>query len=432
LAKDVLNDDWVGTPVFLSENGFTSHKKTIHEDAMFKCEEERYEFDLNIEANLSVINLLEPIAKKIQLMPPEEKANFKLLPGLGGFSTTIYKRVIKKIYDNERGLEVIEALHHNPSVAVPIVLKRLKQKDEEWRRAQREWNKVWREIDYKNFAKALDHQGINFKVTDRKAIVQKYLVNEIEVLHHEQKEKKSNLANRYQFDFIFKNKEIFKDAHQILANFVETSATISTAEEEKIKSLLVEFVPSFFVLPNLKDPAEAAPTETGAMDVDTTEAVEQKPDVAMDVDMNGDSAAANQNNKKRSSHTLYSNNLLYAFFRLYQMLYSRLLRMKELSDELGDKKTRSEVKNQVALELGLRKDTGLSKILNILGPILTESDRYTQLLKDINLFVNNEMDAGDFEDRTRELFWTAGYSIFTVDKLVQAIVKQVKIDNLIC
>lgn len=123
-------------PVFLSENGFTSHKKTIHEDAMFKCEEERYEFDLNIESNLSVIQLLEPIAKKLHLMPLEDRASFKLLPGLGGYSTVIYKRVIKKVYDNDRGAEVIEALHQNPSVAVPIVLKRLKQKDEEWKRSQ--------------------------------------------------------------------------------------------------------------------------------------------------------------------------------------------------------------------------------------------------------------------------------------------------------
>lgn len=56
---------------------------------------------------------------------------------------------------------------------------------------------------------------------------------------------------------------------------------------------------------------------------------------------------------------------------------------------------------------------------------MTEADRFNQLLKDINLFVNNEMDSNDFEDRTRELFWTSGYVIFTVDKLVQAIVKQV-------
>jgi paired amphipathic helix protein Sin3a len=84
LAQDVLNDDWVSTPVFVSESGFISHKKTPHEEAMYKCEEERYEFDLNIEANLSVINLLEPIAKKIVLMDSEERATFKLPPGLGG------------------------------------------------------------------------------------------------------------------------------------------------------------------------------------------------------------------------------------------------------------------------------------------------------------------------------------------------------------
>ena len=54
---------------------------------MYRCEEERYEFDLNIESNLSVISLLEPIARKIELMPTEEKAQFKLPPGLGGIKS---------------------------------------------------------------------------------------------------------------------------------------------------------------------------------------------------------------------------------------------------------------------------------------------------------------------------------------------------------
>jgi paired amphipathic helix protein Sin3a len=103
---------------------------------MFKCEEERYEFDLNIEANLHVISILQPIAAKISNMPPEERSKFKLEPGLGGHSVAIYQRMIKKIYDNERGLEVIDALHQSPSIAVPVVLKRLKQKDEEWKRSQ--------------------------------------------------------------------------------------------------------------------------------------------------------------------------------------------------------------------------------------------------------------------------------------------------------
>ena len=114
-----------------------AHKKNQHEEALYRCEEERYEFDLNIEANKSVIQRLEPLAKRISEMDPEEARNFKLPDGLGdGLSKTIYKRVIKKVYDKERGMEVIDSLHEHPAVAVPIVLKRLKQKDEEWRRNQ--------------------------------------------------------------------------------------------------------------------------------------------------------------------------------------------------------------------------------------------------------------------------------------------------------
>jgi paired amphipathic helix protein Sin3a len=103
---------------------------------MYKCEEERYEFDLNIEANLDTIALLEPWMKKLDAMSIEEKAKFRLPRDLGGFSTSIFQRMIKKIYDRERGLEVIEAVFTNPAIALPIVMKRLKQKDEEWKRSQ--------------------------------------------------------------------------------------------------------------------------------------------------------------------------------------------------------------------------------------------------------------------------------------------------------
>ena len=61
---------------------------------------------------------------------------------------------------------------------------------------------------------------------------------------------------------------------------------------------------------------------------------------------------------------------------------------------------------------------------------MTEKDRFSELLKDINLFAANEIDASDFEDKVRELFWTAGYVIFTVDKLIQTLVKQVHLFQL--
>lgn len=103
---------------------------------MHRCEEERYDYNMNIEANLNVIALLEPIARRIETMSPEEKTNFRLRPGLGGQSITIYERIIKKVYDKERGTEIIELLYTNPAQVVPIVLRRLKQKDEAWKRAQ--------------------------------------------------------------------------------------------------------------------------------------------------------------------------------------------------------------------------------------------------------------------------------------------------------
>jgi paired amphipathic helix protein Sin3a len=127
----------VSHPIWASEDdGFVASKKSQYEEAMHRCEEERYDYNMNIEANLNVIALLAPIAHRIETMSQEERASFKLRPGLGGQSITIYERIIKKVYDKERGTEIIELLYSNPSQVVPILLKRLKQKDEEWKRAQ--------------------------------------------------------------------------------------------------------------------------------------------------------------------------------------------------------------------------------------------------------------------------------------------------------
>jgi paired amphipathic helix protein Sin3a len=56
----------------------------------------------------------------------------------------------------------------------------------------------------------------------------------------------------------------------------------------------------------------------------------------------------------------------------------------------------------------------------------TEADRYAELRKLIHSFLLNEMDSSDFEDKVRSMYWTNGYVIFTIDKLVQAIAKQLQ------
>lgn len=64
-------------------------------------------------------------------------------------------------------------------------LRRLKAKEEEWREAQQGFNKIWREQYEKAYLKSLDHQAVNFKQNDTKALRSKSLLNEIESVYDE-------------------------------------------------------------------------------------------------------------------------------------------------------------------------------------------------------------------------------------------------------
>ena len=137
LCREVLNDDWASHPTWASEDsGFVAHRKNAFEEALHRIEEERHDYDFNIEACTRTIQLLEPIVQQIQVMSDEDRATFTLPPGIGGQSEAIYKRVIKKIYGREQGELIINEMFSRPTVVVPIVLGRLKQKSEEWKGGQ--------------------------------------------------------------------------------------------------------------------------------------------------------------------------------------------------------------------------------------------------------------------------------------------------------
>lgn len=134
LCQRVLNDEWVSHPTWASEDsGFIAHRKNTFEDAIHRIEEERHDYDFNIEACLRTIQLIEPIVQQLGHMTDEERMAYVLPPGIGGQSETIYQRVIKKIYDRRVGQDVINEMFRWPSRVLPIVLARLKQKVEEWK-----------------------------------------------------------------------------------------------------------------------------------------------------------------------------------------------------------------------------------------------------------------------------------------------------------
>lgn len=287
LCWEVLNDEWVSVMSLGTEEVFLAHRKNVFEEALHRTEEERHEYDYHIEANLRTIALLEPIATKIASMEPEDRMTFRLKPGLGGQSKSIYQRVIKKVYGKDLGREVIQALHENPCVSVPIVLARLKQKDEEWKRALREWNRVWREVDAKNFYRSLDvsgwsrhsahsvttpltnalhlvsllaprqHQGIAFKAQDKRYIASKALVHEIETLRRTQMQKQiaapPNLrppAATYQLAFPISDENVLFDSLKLFLSYLDRAPGYHTMpERDRIEAFLRSLTSLVFAIP---------------------------------------------------------------------------------------------------------------------------------------------------------------------------------------
>lgn len=102
------------------------------------------------------------------------------------------------------------------------------------------------------------------------------------------------------------------------------------------------------------------------------------------------------------------------------MLYSRLLELK-INGPLSPNQSRFSDPNPIAIEFGFHSDAwdDLDK------EVEEAKSRYPPLLELCKRIIEQDQDSSQFEDAVRHLYGTKGYKIYTVDKLIQAIVKQV-------
>ncbi|KAI6251425.1 Paired amphipathic helix protein pst1 [Erysiphe necator] len=251
MCNQVLNDDWASHPTWASEDsGFVAHRKNTFEESLHRIEEERHDYDFNIEANAKVIQLLEPIGQSILSMEPEERANFRMPIGAGGQSQALYRRVLKKIYQ-ESGPQVCADLFKDPCAVLPIVLARLKQKDEEWRFTQREWEKVWASQTASLYLKSLDHMGIQVKTKDKREYSAKYLVDSIKTKYEEQRRARStqSINPKAQFTWEFNDTSVILDILRFMILYVANASQHNFPERRRIIEFLEKFVPTFFGIP---------------------------------------------------------------------------------------------------------------------------------------------------------------------------------------
>jgi len=431
-CDELLNDDYHSHPSATAEDGgnFNPSKPTNpYQEALFKCEDERYEFSRHIEVNMHAIQTLQPLSKQLSEMPEESRSSFRIPENF--FTNKIWIFAIKKLYDKDRGQEVVEAIHSHPSLAIPLVLKRLVQKDEEWRRSLREWNKVWAECERVNYDRAHDYH-LGAGSIGVAGMTSKKLISEIEGLARVQKGDAARVGvGRYQYEFIFRDPNVQADVRRIVVHSVEASVDDSDLVEMKRK------VNSFMRVLFGRFLRNRGEEEVGSDVFD--DFIMQSSKSSEDMEIDEDSSSINMNRERRrelfasigssseitsdnevigvkGSHAFYTNSSIFVLFRLYQMFYSRLARMKAMSKDLAENPP--PVVNSVALDIGLQQHSDLD---------FNADDRYTDLLLNLYDLIDEKVDSVKFEDVTRAMFTTYVYVSHDIDKLVVQISKQIMI-----
>lgn len=501
MCYEVLNDVWASHPTWASEDsGFVAHRKNQYEEALHRIEEERHDYDFHIESCLRTIQLMEPLVQQIGVMSEADRASFQLAPGLGGASEAIPKRIIMKIYGREVGARVLSEMFQRPTAVLPIVLARLKQKLEEWKQVQREWEKVWRDQIHKQFWKSLDHQGINAKNLDKKNFQQKTLTGEIQAKYEEGKKERDNgvATRKHQLEYSFTDLDVIADAARLVLVCLDSDRTqFNAGEQERIRLWFTDFIPKFFGLdtekfheqvdtealrtrerddmvdghdsdapvPPKSKPGrkgdwlrrqalerrngkeesvasaskESTPMPGASSEVEmeeeaqpphpqqqptSDEPLDQLPGPWINVAHNHQSARhlAMDETYRHTTFNLYANANIYCFFRLFEMFYSRLLAIKKL--EAGAQEAIARYKG-----IGGRVKPAIELRMIDKGPdhffysIADKVEYYPQIIQMCEEVLLGQTELSHLEETLRRYYNKSGWQLYTIDKLVAAILR---------
>lgn len=260
LGEVVLNDMLVNVTSGSEDYSFKLMRKNQYEEALFRCEDDRFDLEMCIEQNASAIRALRPIADRIMGMTAEEKANFRLDEESLG---QIHYRAVEKIY-GDRGPNIVELLKKNPAVAVPVALMRLDQKDKEWRQVKTEMTKMWRKVYETNYQKSLDHRSFYFKQSDKKSLAPRAMLQEIREVGEKRKAEEQYLRAlsagarmevmaQPDLAYDYSDSQVHNDCWGVMKTAIQEMASDDT--KEQLLELWLQLVEPFFDLPGRGDEA---------------------------------------------------------------------------------------------------------------------------------------------------------------------------------
>ncbi|CAK9139177.1 unnamed protein product [Ilex paraguariensis] len=257
----LLNDYWISVTSGSEDYSFKHMRRNQYEESLFRCEDDRFELDMLLECVSSSAKHAEELLNNLNgsSINPESRIRIE------DYFTALNLRCIERLY-GDHGLDVLDVLRRSPSIALPVILTRLKQKQEEWTKCRSDFNRVWAEIYAKNHYKSLDHRCFYFKQQDSKNLSAKSLVAEIkEIKEKEQKEDDVLLAiaagSRHaitpNFQFEYPDIGIHEDLYKLVKYSCEEVCT--TKEQfNKVMRLWTSFLEPMLGVPSWSHSSEGS------------------------------------------------------------------------------------------------------------------------------------------------------------------------------
>ncbi|KAJ0256288.1 Histone deacetylase interacting domain-containing protein [Hirschfeldia incana] len=258
IGSQVLNDHWVSVTSGSEDYSFKHMRKNQYEESLFRCEDDRFELDMLLESVNSATNRVEELLAKIN--SNELKTDTPIC--IEDHLTALNIRCIERLY-GDHGLDVIDLLKKNAYLALPVILTRLKQKQEEWGRCRSEFNKVWADIYTKNYHRSLDHRSFYFKQQDSKNLSTKALLAEIKEISEKSRGEDDALlalaaGNRRtvcsNMSFDYPDPDLHEDLYQLIK--YSCGEMCSTEQLDMVMKVWTEFLEPMFGVPSRPQVAE--------------------------------------------------------------------------------------------------------------------------------------------------------------------------------
>lgn len=252
LGAEVLNDHWVSVTSGSEDYSFKHMRKNQYEESLFRCEDDRFELDMLLESVNVTTKRVEELLEKINNNTLKMDSPIRIEEHF----TALNLRCIERLY-GDHGLDVMDVLRKNAHLALPVILTRLKQKQEEWARCRSDFNKVWAEIYSKNYHKSLDHRSFYFKQQDTKSLSTKALLAEIkEISEKKRKEDDVLLAiaagNRRpiipNLEFEYPDPDIHEDLYQLIK--YSCGEVCTTEQSDKVMKIWTTFLEPMLGVPS--------------------------------------------------------------------------------------------------------------------------------------------------------------------------------------